>query len=203
MPEVEAYDKELQTLGIIPVRDEKGRFLKGQKVVRKPKNVYSDLMPKLNCDTCYASGKCPEYQAGYVCAYNKLFKRFNTRNREDVMDAIHSLVELNLSRLQRQAIFEVLDGGMADATVTQLLDQNIKLLNLLQQIGQQQRAVIAQKKTVVTEDGKMETIETIQANPDQGGILAKMFSFGGQSRQYKDEEEPIDITPQNSTELDK
>jgi hypothetical protein len=37
MPEVEAYDEKLSEMAIIPVRDANGRFIKGQKKVRKPK----------------------------------------------------------------------------------------------------------------------------------------------------------------------
>jgi hypothetical protein len=82
--------------------------------------IYSDKMHKLACDTCYAADKCPDYRAGYVCAYDKEFKKFNTRNVDDVMDAMYGMIEYNLGRFQRMAMFETMDGGMIDGNVNVL-----------------------------------------------------------------------------------
>jgi len=198
MPEVDAYDDELRKQGIVVVRDEKGKFLKGQKHVRKPKKIYSDSMYQLSCSTCYKSGDCPDYQAGYVCAYNKMFKRFSTRNRDDLMDAMHSIVEGNLERLQRMMMFEMMDGGMVDANVTSLMDTNMKYLQMMTQMETMGKQIVAQRKVVVDENGTVETIEEVRGNGDQGGILSRLF--GGMSfntnKEANSEEETIDITPE-------
>ena len=186
MPEVEAYDEELARNNIVAVRDEKGRFLKGQQKVRKPKNIYSQKYPKLNCDTCYKSGDCPEYMPGYVCAFDKMFKRFDTRNAEDVIDAMCSMVNHNLERLQRAMMFEIMDGGMATPEVTALIDQNAKLLEKLQQIRQLSAQTILQQRRTIMADGT-ETIEnSMSVNPSSGGILSQIF--GGLSKSTKDED---------------
>ena len=186
MPEIEAYDEELARNNIVAVRDDKGRFLKGQQAVRKPKNIYSKKYPKLNCDTCYKSGDCPEYKPGYVCAFDKMFKRFDTRNAEDVIDAMSSMINHNLERLQRAMMFEIMDGGMATPEVTGLIDQNAKLLEKLQQIQQLSAQTIIQQRRIYTPDGT-ETIEnSMSVNPSSGGILSQIF--GTPSKSTKDED---------------
>ena len=186
MPEIEAYDEELARNNIVAVRDDKGRFLKGQQAVRKPKNIYSKKYPKLNCDTCYKSGDCPEYKPGYVCAFDKMFKRFDTRNAEDVIDAMSSMINHNLERLQRAMMFEIMDGGMATPEVTGLIDQNAKLLEKLQQIQQLSAQTIIQQRRIYTPDGT-ETIEnSMNVNPSSGGILSQIF--GTPSKSTKDED---------------
>lgn len=177
-PEVTELDDEIfKKVDIIPVRDEKGRFLKGQKVVRKPKNIYSKKYPKLVCDTCYAAQTCPEFKAGYVCAYDKMFDRFDTRNVEDIIDAMQSMVNLNLSRMQRVALFEMLDGGMPDGNLTGMIDQNMRLLQNLQKMYLYAPEVLKQTR-IMRADGTEET--TLEYNnPSGGGILEKLFANVG------------------------
>ena len=194
MPEVEAYDEELLKMDIVPVRDEKGRFLKGQKKVRKKKSLYSDVMPKLACDTCFKGSDCPEYKEGYVCAYNKEFGKFNTRNMEDVADAMHGIVEMNMSRLQRMMMFEMMDGGMIDPNVSALMEMNMKYLKQLNDL--QSAKVIAQRQTIMTSDGRVEEVTTVTSNPQAGGILAQMFGGMGKAssnKEDKDEDDTIDV----------
>lgn len=193
MPEVEAYDEELARNNIVAVRDESGKFVKGQQKVRKPKNIYSEKYPKLNCDTCYKSGDCPEYKAGFVCAFDKMFKRFDTRNAEDVVDAMSTMVNHNLERLQRAMMFETMDGGMITPEVTGLIDQNAKLLEKLQQIQQLRAQTILQQRRTITADGT-ETVESSMAvNPVDGGILSKIF--GSSSKNDKKEDIDEDSPP--------
>ena len=172
-PEIEELDKEIfDQTGYIAVRDEKGRFVKGQKRVRKRKNMYSDLYPKLACNTCYAAQSCPEYKEGYVCAYNKMFKRFDSRNSEDILDAMSSMVNLNMERMQREAIFEMLDGGTSSSVLTQMIDQNMRLLQQMQEV-QQAHEVIRQTR-VMRSDGTMEQTTQVSSNAP-GGVMEMLM----------------------------
>ncbi len=186
MPEVDEYDEELRKNNIVPVRASDGKFLKGQKKVRRPKDIYSSKYPRINCDTCYKSGDCPEYRAGFVCAFDKMFKRFDTRNSEDVMDAMSSMINHNLERLQRAMMFEIMDGGMPTVEVTGLIDQNAKLLEKFQQIKQTNAQTVLQQRRTIMMDGT-ETIEnSMSVNPSSGGILSQIF--GSPSKATKDED---------------
>jgi hypothetical protein len=197
MPEVDAYDEELKKQGVLVVRDEHGKFLKGQQLVRKPKKIYANSMPKFSCDTCIKAQDCPKYKPGYVCAFDKMFKKFNTRNRADVLDAMYSIVDTNIARMQRMMAFENMDTGIVDPAVTQLMDMNMKYLTLIQNMEVMGNRLVAQRRVVVDETGKTETVETVTGNP-QGGILAQIF--GGVLNKEKAEEEEdkeiVDITPE-------
>lgn len=176
MPEIDEFDEELRRQDIIPVRDANGRFIKGQKKVRKPRNVYSEKYPKLACDTCYKSGECPQYKAGYVCAYDKMFKRFDSRNLEDVIESMQGMVNFNMARLQRAMIFETLDGGMITPEVSNLIDQNVRLMEKMKDlIINSPKAVVSQKR-VIREDGTEEVVTEMNvSNPNSGGILSRLF----------------------------
>ena len=181
-------DKEIFThLDIKPQFDEKGKFLKGQTIARKPKKVYSDKYPKLACDTCLNAAKCPEYKAGYVCAFNKMFKRFDTRNMTDIMEGMQGIVAYNMERMQRAMINETLNG-IIDPTTTQLMDQNIKYMNMLKQMYENSSAEVLRQSKIIRNDGTYE--ETTQVtNPQSGGILEKIF--GGMNEPPKRKEEVI------------
>lgn len=175
-PEISSLDDEIfKEQGIVPVRDEKGRLIKGQTKVRKPKKIYSEKYPKLACDTCYAAQTCPEAKAGYVCAFHKMFKRFDTRDMGDIIEAMQSMVGLNLERMQRVAIFEMLNGGLPDSTLTNMINQNMNLLNNLKQMYEFGSPEVIRYTKSVRADGT--TTETAQVtNPSGGSILEKLFS---------------------------
>jgi hypothetical protein len=190
MPEVLEYDEELKRHGIMAVRDESGKFLKGQQTVRKPRNIYSQLYPKLNCDTCYKSGECPQYQAGFVCAFDKMFKRFDSRNVDDVVESMQGMVNFNMERLQRAMIFETLDGGMPTAEVTGLIDQNVRLMEKMKDLISTAPKTVIEQRRVIKADGTEESTTTMNVNPSQGGILSQIF--GSSSDKKKDKEDIID-----------
>lgn len=190
MPEISAYDDELKRHGITAVRDENGKFLKGQQKVRKPRNMYSQLYPKLNCDTCYKSGDCPQYQAGFVCAFDKMFKRFDTRNLDDVIESMQGMASFNMERLQRAMIFETLDGGMPTAEVTGLIDQNMRLMEKMKDLVSNSPKAVLEQRRVIKSDGSEETTTTMNVNPTQGGVLSQIFMSDVKK---KDKEDIIDV----------
>lgn len=191
-PEISELDDEIfGNLDIVPVRDEKGRFVKGQKRVRKPKKIYSDKYPKLFCDTCYAAQTCPEYKQGMVCAFKKMFNRFDTRDMNDVMDAMNSMVEMNLQRLQRASLFEMLDGGIPTANVTNLINQNMALLKQITDMNTYAPKEVIKQTRTVRSDGSSETITQVSNGGASGGILDRLFA--DLSNAGEEVEEPKDI----------
>lgn len=184
MPEIDELDKELSSQGIVAVRDDKGRFLKGQKRVRKPKQLWSKHFPKLACNTCYKAGDCPEYIPDMACAYEKVFKKFNTRNMEDIIDGMTSMADVNMERMQRLMLFETMDGGMADPTLTTMIDQNMRMLMQIKSLHDSRATVIATQTRVLKDDGTDTTTTTV-SNPG-GGILAQLFGGGNDSSNRKE-----------------
>lgn len=187
----EDLDRELSKQGMIAVRDEKGRFLKGQKKVRKPKSLGSKHFPKLACNTCYKAGECPEYKPDHACAFDKIFKKFKTRNTEDVLDAMHGMADLNMERMSRLAFFETMDGGMPDPTLTSMIDQNINILTKMKQLQDSQ--VMASQRRVMRTDGTMEETTTVHGNPRGGSILEKLFGGGVDDKEGIEDAEIEDL----------
>ena len=176
--------------GIVPVRDNLGRFVKGQIKVKKPKKIYSDKFPKLVCDTCYAGQACPEYKAGKVCAFNKMFARFDTRDEGDIVRAMQSMADLNLQRLQRASIFEMLYGGIPDGNVSSLIDQNMRLLSQLKGLYDNGGTEILKYTKTMKSDGSVEEVASVKNPGGNSGILDTLFaSLKSAPNEDKDERE--------------
>ena len=190
-PEVDELDDEIfEKEGIVPVRDEQGKFLKGQRKILKPKKMFSKKFPKLACDTCYAAQKCPEYKSGYACAFNKIFDKFETRNMEDIIQAMQGIVDLSMQRLQRSMLSEVLNGGLPDPNVSQMMNQSMQLLNHLHKMYEYGSQEVIRQTKVLRADGSQETTTQI-SNPQSGGILAQIF--GGMTSDTKEDEVVQDV----------
>ncbi len=173
-PEIDELDDEIfKGVGIVPIRDAKGRLQAGVKRGSK-KTLYSKKFPKFACDTCYAAVKCPEYKSGYVCAYNKLFNRFDVRNMGDVIQAIQGMVEHNLTRMQKAMVTEILNGSV-DPNVTGFINQNTQLLKTLTQLYDSGSAEVLRQTRVMNADGSYATTTEVR-NPGSGGILERLFS---------------------------
>lgn len=173
-PEIDELDEEIfKQVNITPTFDDDGKFVKGQVAVRKPKRVYSKKFPKMACDTCFAAAKCPEYKSGYVCAYNKMFDRFDTRNMSDIIQAMQGIVEYNMTRMQKSMVFETLNG-VIDPVTSQLMDTNIKYMQMLKQMYETGSPEVLRQTKVLRADGTEETTTSI-TNPQSGGIMEKLF----------------------------
>ena len=174
-PEISDLDDEIfREEGIEPVRDAQGRFIKGQKQVLKPKKLYSNKYPKMACDSCINAQKCPEYKAGYACAYNKMFERFNTRDMGDIIQAMQGIVDFSLTRLQRGMMTETMNGGIPDPNVTGMMNQTMGLLTQLQRMYETGSQEVIRQTKIMRADGTQE-MTTQVSNPQAGGILEKIF----------------------------
>lgn len=171
----EDLDREIfETTAIMPTRDKNGRFNGGKMVVPKGKTLLGNT-PKIMCDNCIERNSCPEFKRGYVCAFDKVFSKFDTRNPQDVADALYEMANVSVSRLQRALVQENLDGGMITNTVSNLIDQNLRILADLKKMESSGALEVLKRTTTVRPDGTIEEVQSIE-NPQQGGILAQLFS---------------------------
>lgn len=185
-PEISDLDDEIfREEGIEPIRDSKGRFIKGQKQVLKPKKLYSNKYPKMACDSCINAQKCPEYKAGYACAYNKMFERFNTRDMGDIIQAMQGITEFSLVRLQRGMLTETMEGGLPDPNVTNMMNQTMGLLTQLQRMYESGSQEVIRQTKIMRADGSQE-MTTQVSNPQRGGILEKIFGDMGSNSKEDD-----------------
>lgn len=173
--DIDSLDDEIyKKANILPIRDEKGRLVKGQTTKRLSKKVYSDKYPKFACDTCLAASNCPEYKSGYVCAYNKMLNRFKTRNLDDLIDLMQGMVEHNVARMQMAMMQEMMSGAVGDPVVTNFINQNMNLVNSLLKLRETQNTTLIRQTRSYNADGSMQEM-TEMTNPQRGGILEKLF----------------------------
>lgn len=193
-PEISDLDDEIfREEGIEPVRDAKGRFIKGQKQVLKPKKLYSNKYPKMACDSCINAQKCPEYKAGYACAYNKMFERFNTRDMGDIIQAMQGITEFSLVRLQRGMLTETMEGGIPDPNVTNMMNQTMGLLTQLQRMYESGSQEVIRQTKIMRADGSQE-MTTQVSNPQRGGILSQIFGdMGSNKKDDNDDGNIVDV----------
>ncbi len=91
-------------------------------------------MPQIVCNNCsMGAQQCPNYREGAVCAYNPMFYKFDTRNPNDIEDALHSIANLSIARVQRAAIKENLSGGTHLGETTAAINQAIGLMTDLRE----------------------------------------------------------------------
>ena len=193
-PEISDLDDEIfREEGIEPVRDAQGRFIKGQKQVLKPKKLYSNKYPKMACDSCINAQKCPEYKAGYACAYNKMFERFNTRDMGDIIQAMQGITEFSLVRLQRGMLTETMEGGIPDPNVTNMMNQTMGLLTQLQRMYESGSQEVIRQTKIMRADGSQE-MTTQVSNPQRGGILSQIFGdMGSNKKDDNDDGNIVDV----------
>lgn len=185
-PEISELDDEIfEEEGIIPVRDEHGHFLKGQKKIKRPKKMYSDKYPKLSCDMCMNAQRCSEYKAGYVCAFNKMFERYNSRDMEDIIQAMQGIANYSMTRVQRAMISETMNGGIPDGNVSALMDQSMRYLSMLKTMYENASQEVLRQTKTIRSDGTQEMTTQI-TNPSSSGILAKIF--GDMGKENKEEQ---------------
>lgn len=175
-PDIEALDEEIFNQTNVHVsRDEKGRITKGTSLRKMHKKVYSDKYPKFACDSCHLAQRCPEHKAGYACAFNEMFFRFDTRDMSDIISSMQGIVEFSMARMQRAMMAEVQNGGVPDPQVSQLMTQNMSMMNQLMNMYERSGSEVLRQTRVVRSDGSQET-NTIIQNPQNGGILEQLFS---------------------------
>lgn len=185
-PEIDELDAEIfAKADIVPTFDEHGKFIKGQKSVRAPKKVYSKKFPKLACSNCFMAAKCPEYKDGYVCAYNKMFERFDTRNMTDIIESMQGIVGHGMKRLQIAMMFEMMNGNI-DPAVTGLMDNTMKNLDFLRSMYENASAEVIKQSRVIRADGSVEESTSVH-NPRSGGILEKIFGGMGGEKDVREE----------------
>lgn len=191
-PEIENLDEEIfRKAEIVPTFAPDGKLLKGQKLVKRPKKVYSNKFPKYSCDTCYAAQRCPQYKAGYVCAFQKMFKRFDTRNADDIIASMQGIVEHNMTRMQRAMIMETMNGTI-DPVVTQLMDINIKYMDMLNKMYETQ-PMFKQTRTM-NADGSYTETTSVAANPAGGGIMEMLMSKMLKDDSKEPEDAVVEVT---------
>lgn len=168
-------EKDLIKQGIKPIYDKDGSIQKGIKKLRKQKKISSIKMPRLSCDRCVMASKCPEYQAGYICAYDKTFRKFNTRDAEDVRDGMSAIADVALERAQKAFMLETSMGGMPTDATSKALKEAWNYLDKLNELHNQMSGSPLVVQQTKVKGGSIEQTTITGSNPERGGILEKIL----------------------------
>lgn len=122
-------------------------------------------LPQYACSTCQIGPECPEFQEGYVCAFQEAFAAFPVRDADAVISLMGEIVDTNKARWRMALVNErISSGGMADPNVTRLsevvMSQASSLVELQQEVS----------KVTVTVAGPRD-----EAPKAAGGILSRLF----------------------------
>lgn len=95
---------------------------------------------RLLCDTCTLQSKCKYFRVGSVCTVPgaepvPLSRLFNTRNADDIIDGLGTILAASTNRLQKATEWEQIDGELSPEVTKmmgQIFDQGVKLAKLLE-----------------------------------------------------------------------
>ena len=171
----DSVERQLIEQGIQPLYDKEGNVLKGIKKIKNPKKISSKSFARLSCDRCATAMNCPEYQAGHICAYDLMFRRFNTRDSEDVMQGMTAIADVAMERAMKAYMQETLNGGIPTKATSSALKDAWEYLAKLKSLENELSGnplVVSQTKI---RGGVVEQTTVRGSNPQQGGILAQIF----------------------------
>ena len=172
----DSVERELIASGIQPVYDKDGNILKGIKTVKKQIKLSNKALPRLSCDRCVMASNCTEYKPGYICAYDTSFRNNTTRNIDDIIGTLTAIADVQVERAKKAFMQETAMGGVPTKTTSQALkdawDFTFKLKELYDETNIEKPVTIQHTKV---SGGSIETTTVRGKNPEQGGILEKIF----------------------------
>lgn len=168
-------EKSLIEQGIKPIYDKNGNILKGIKKVKRQKKLSTRALPRLSCDRCVMAANCTEYQAGYICAYDKMFRRFNTREQEDVIQGMTAIADLAIERAQKAFMLETAMGGTPTKATSQAMQDAFGYLTKLKELQDEVKGRPVMVSQTKIKGGSIEQTVVHGANPQSGGILERIF----------------------------
>jgi len=86
-------------------------------IVNSRKKFAGKHLPIVSCTGCLRAQNCPQYKPGYQCAYvEQMMKKIG--DIEEVPEYMKLVIEASMSRLQQALIFEQLNGGNMEESVS-------------------------------------------------------------------------------------
>jgi hypothetical protein len=129
----------------------------GQRTTKTEQRVQAVDTGIRNCDGCFLSAKCPEFDPGSVCAYEIPIR---VKTKEQYLALLDAYISMTAQRVFFMRIVEEAEGGYVDANLSKAIDQSAQLIKL---------------RTEIEESGFSFTMK-MQGNPEGStGILSRLF----------------------------
>lgn len=145
----------------------------------------------LACNTCHISGRCPKFKENSLCGIDWEGEDVSDLSNKDILD---KMVALQYRRINRETLFEEINGGKANPTVSTEIDRLSGL--------------VAHRNNLDVRKARL-TIEATESNGDStnnnntGSLLSKLFG-GGSSNEPKElpkaYDNAVDITDLQRTD---
>lgn len=85
----------------------------------------------LFCDQCFIAGKCPRFRSGSSCGFD-INVRMETK--ADLQRALQIIVETQFGRVMTGVLFEKVEGGVIDPTVSKEMKEFVNMIKNIQDI---------------------------------------------------------------------
>lgn len=146
--------------------------------IRAMRRFYNKQMPVLACNSCMFASQCPQYKAGYECAFLPFLNAHKVESEKDLLEYMKELLGSNMRRLHLATLQETLSGGKISFETSEALNLAFMQLKGLHEIMSQQ--------------GGSVSIET-----NDGSVIQKIFggldNLLGATRDAQ--ATPIDVSP--------
>lgn len=107
---------------------------------RAMRRLYNKKMPQLNCSNCQFSAQCPQFRAGYVCAFTPFLNSHKIETEEDLLFYAKEFLTVGIQRSQQAIIMERLTGAAPSLELTEGLayqfNQLMQLYTTMQKANQ-------------------------------------------------------------------
>lgn len=87
--------------------------------VRSGRKLWNKHMPVLACDNCAYTAQCPQFRAGYECAFLPFLHGHKIESEQDLINYSKEMVEQNLRRVQQGMMMETMTGGAPSLDMTE------------------------------------------------------------------------------------
>jgi hypothetical protein len=148
----------------------------------------------LNCNSCHVSGRCPRYKRDQPCGYDV---NVRMETKEDLQKALKNLLETGYSRVMTGILFEKLEGGVLDKSVSDEAGKFIKMIQDVQGIYDPRPTTkLTLTSTGAGSDGSVGTVASALAS-----VFQKTGSGGsgsGLTATQRAANKIIDVTPEEN-----
>ena len=90
--------------------------------IRGMRKFYNKAMPVLQCASCAFQSSCPQYKAGYECAFLPFLDSHSVESEKDLISYLKELVGANMRRTHFTLMAETLQGGAPSLETSEALN---------------------------------------------------------------------------------
>lgn len=123
--------------------------------VRAMRRFYNKQMPVLQCANCAFASSCPQFKAGYECAFLPFLNAHKIETEDDLIGYMKELLGANMRRVHLTTIMETLGGGQPSLETSEALNLSFMQLAKLHELTSKQVSVSAELDEAGTIIGKL------------------------------------------------